>query len=200
MVIIDYINIGLCALIAITLHELSHGYVSYKLGDPTAKNAGRLTLNPIKHIDMFGLLALVIFKFGWAKPVPIDPRYYKNRKQGIIMVSIAGPLMNLCLACICAFFCKMLYYSHSSVLFDFFAIGMQINVGMFVFNLLPFPPLDGSKILFSLLPDKVEYFFYKYEKYFMIIVLVLVLTDLINYILYPPINLLLNMFVNYISY
>ena len=200
MFIIDYINIGLCALIAITLHELSHGYVSYKLGDPTAKNAGRLTLNPIKHIDIFGLLALVVFKFGWAKPVPIDPRYYKNRKLGIIYVSIAGPLMNLCLACICAFFCRMLYYSYSSVLFDFFAIGMQINVGMFVFNLLPFPPLDGSKILFSLLPDKVEYFFYKYEKYFMIIVLVLVLTDLIDYILYPPINLLLNIFVNYISY
>ncbi len=144
-------------LFSITFHEVSHGYVAYRLGDPTAKNAGRLTLNPIKHIDIVGLLVLMITRMiGWAKPVPVDYRYFKNPKKDMMWVSLAGPASNLGLAVVFAVIYKafggMLMTSYLYPLSLMIQIMIKINVGLAIFNLIPIPPLDGSHILEGLLP------------------------------------------------
>jgi Zn-dependent proteases len=131
-------------LIAIIFHELAHGYAAYKLGDPTAKNAGRLTLNPIKHIDPVGFLFMLIFKFGWAKAVPINPSYFKRRKRDMIIVSVAGVLTNFLLAILFGFIIINFEISNDYIN-QMFLIAMWYNLMLGVFNLLPFPPLDGSK-------------------------------------------------------
>ena len=155
------------ALVCITLHELSHGYVAYKLGDNTAKNMGRLTLNPIKHIDIFGLVMMVAFKFGWAKPVPVDMRHFRHPKSGMAVTALAGPLSNFLMGWAALGGASLLYHfalkqSVTVQLYaHLFALLIQIavlSVGLGLFNLIPFPPLDGSKILFSLLPDHIYYF------------------------------------------
>lgn len=178
-------------LIAIIFHELAHGYAAYKLGDPTAKNAGRLTLNPIKHIDPVGFLFMLIFKFGWAKAVPINPSYFKRRKRDMIIVSVAGVLTNFLLAILFGFIIINFEISNDYIN-QMFLIAMWYNLMLGVFNLLPFPPLDGSKIVASLLPTKLEYLFYKYERYLYIILLLLIMTNTIDKILDPLINILLN--------
>ena len=157
------------ALLCITLHELSHGFVAWRLGDPTAKNAGRLTLNPIKHLDLFGLLMMLVAKVGWAKPVPVDMRYFKHPKQGMALTALAAtaiasliyhiaPLHPVWVAVLCLL-------SNLALL----------GVGMGLFNLIPISPLDGSKILFALLPDRAYYTILRYEKYVMGVLIVLVL-------------------------
>ncbi|TFZ39764.1 site-2 protease family protein [Soehngenia longivitae] len=178
-------------LIAIIFHELAHGYAAYKLGDPTAKNAGRLTLNPIKHIDPVGFLFMLVFKFGWAKAVPINPSYFKNRKRDMIIVSVAGVLTNFILAILFGFIIINFDISND-YLYQMFLIAMWYNLMLGIFNLLPFPPLDGSKIVASLLPTKLEYLFYKYERYFYFVLLLLIMTNTINKILVPLINISLN--------
>lgn len=176
-----------------TFHELSHAYVSYKLGDPTAKQMGRLTLNPLKHLDPIGAIMLFVSGFGWAKPVPINPMYYKNRRKGTILVSIAGPLSNLLLATI---FYTLYYiisgkYGNPSIgVFDFstFSSAMvSINIGLAAFNLLPFPPLDGSKILGGFLPPKYYYTMLQYENYISLafLFLVFVVPGALSFILTP---------------
>jgi Zn-dependent protease len=178
-------------LIAIIFHELAHGYAAYKLGDPTAKNAGRLTLNPIKHIDPVGFLFMLVFRFGWAKAVPINPAYFKNRKRDMIIVSVAGVLTNFILAILFGFIIINFEISNDN-LYQMFLIAMWYNLMLGIFNLLPFPPLDGSKIVASLLPTKLEYLFYKYERYFYFVLLLLIMTNTINKILVPLINISLN--------
>ncbi|MFZ7134004.1 MAG: site-2 protease family protein [Eubacteriales bacterium] len=174
-------------LITITLHELAHGYIAYKLGDPTAKDMGRLTFNPIKHIDPMGFLTLLILQFGWAKPVPVNPNYFKNRRQGTFLVSLAGPLTNFILA-----FFALSVMSIFSLESNFLWSLCIYNVIFGIFNLLPIPPLDGSKLLASVLPEQLEVFFWKYEKYGYVILLILIFTNIINYILNPAIVLILN--------
>ncbi len=190
----EFLIVVVAALFAITMHELAHGYTAYLLGDTTAKDQGRLTLNPIKHIDPFGLLALVILKIGWAKPVPINPMKFKKRKSGTILVSLAGPAMNLLLA-----FLFGLLYKITLGLNDFvtylFLYSMIVNVGLGVFNLLPLPPLDGSKILASLLPQKWEMYFYKYERYLSLLVLILYFTGVVSAVILPVINSIINFIV-----
>lgn len=182
-------------LIAIILHELAHGYSAYLLGDSTAKDRGRLTLNPIPHIDVVGFLLLVFVGFGWAKPVPINTRNFKNRKLGTLLVSLAGPFTNFVIAIFAIFILKLNIVANETVLtIIFYTILYNIILG--VFNLLPFPPLDGSKILASLLPIKYEIMFYKYEKYLYSILLVLVIFDGINIILDPVIEFSLNLIYN----
>lgn len=176
--------------IAIIFHELAHGFMAYFLGDNTAKSAGRLTLNPVKHIDPVGFLSMLIFKFGWAKPVPIDPRNFKNRKIGILLVSLAGPISNFVIALLVALLLKFNIVKNS-LIYELLVIALWYNIMLGVFNLLPFPPLDGSKIMASLLPTKLEFYFYKYERYFYLILIILIFTNSIDRILGPIIDIVL---------
>lgn len=181
-------------LIAIVFHEFAHGYSAYLLGDPTAKNAGRLTLNPIKHIDPVGFLFMLIFRFGWAKGVPINPMYFKNRKRDTIIVSLAGVFTNFTLALLIG---SLLIYLpiKNSVVTDMMVITLWYNIMLGVFNLLPFPPLDGSKVVASLLPAKYEYYFYKYERYFYLVLILLIATNYIQRILGPLVDFAYNMVI-----
>lgn len=185
-------------LIAIVFHELAHGLTAYKLGDDTAKRAGRLTLNPIKHIDPMGLIIMLLFRFGWAKPVPINPLKFKNRKLDTFLVSIAGVITNFIIALLSAF---VLEYApiKNEIVFEMVFITLWYNLMLGVFNLLPFPPLDGSKIVAYFLPTKLEYYFYKYEKYFYFILLLLIATDLTDRIMSPIINFALFLIIKLIS-
>ncbi len=166
-------------IIATCFHELAHGYVSYRLGDPTPKETGRLTLNPLLLLDIIGRLCLLVFGFGWAKPVQVNPNYYKNPKRGMVLVALAGPLMNFLLAftgCLLAgLFTKLgsngLSF-RSQTGYSLFTFGTRfayyftiLNIGLGSFNLIPFPPLDGSKVLLSLLPERLYFKWMKYERY-----------------------------------
>ncbi len=175
-------------LSAIIIHELSHGYMAYLLGDNTAKDDGRLSLNPINHIDPLGFICMILFKFGWAKPVPINSTYFKNRKLGTILVSLAGPFSNFIMAIIIAGVISFVNFK-SAIVFEMFVIGLWYNIMLGVFNLLPFPPLDGSKVVASLLPVKYEYYFYKYEREISFLLLILIVTNVINKLMGPMIDL-----------
>ncbi|KPU28114.1 peptidase [Caloranaerobacter sp. TR13] len=179
-------------LISITLHELAHGYAAYLLGDNTAKLSKRLTLNPIHHIDFIGFILLITVGFGWAKPVPINPNNFKNRKKGIFIVSIAGPLVNLFFTIILAMlFVRGLILNN--IILSYIKILIWYNVVLGIFNLLPIPPLDGSKILYSIIPDKFGSFLIKYENYLYLILIFLLLTDTIDNVLNPLINYWFNL-------
>jgi len=145
-------------LIALTVHEYAHGWVAYLLGDKTAYNAGRLTLNPVAHLDVIGSIMLLFGPFGWAKPVPVDPRYFKNQKKGIVLVSLAGPVSNVLLALLFGYALRIITSGNAALvspyLVRFLTMTILINIGISFFNLLPVPPLDGSKILLGMLPDR----------------------------------------------
>lgn len=199
--IIYYLMIAMASLFSITLHEYAHGYTAYKLGDPTAKESGRLTLNPIKHIDPIGLIMLIVLKIGYAKPVPVNPYYFEDRKKGMFLVGIAGPATNLVLAIITGrlaiFISNHAYYSvFIYYVVSFLIIMMQLNIGYAVFNMLPFPPLDGSKIFASLLPSKWEKLFYQYQKYFYLLVFVLYFIGALDNIIDPVINFICNIIIS----
>lgn len=204
--------------ISLTVHEYSHGLVAYKLGDPTAKDSGRLSLNPIRHIDPIGLIMMVLVKFGWAKPVPVNPLYFKNPKKGMMLTAIAGPVSNLLLSFVSAFITLVLMYISHSVVSDtvyyvciFFSLMTHVNTALAVFNLIPVHPLDGSRILNYFLPNSFSNFFYKYGNYIYIaFFVVLMTTDVIGnaisvvqsyvftiygYLLKTPAYLLANLFV-----
>lgn len=174
------------ALICITLHEVSHGYVAYLMGDNTAKDAGRLSLNPIKHIDIMGLLMMVIFKVGWAKPVPINMYNFKNPKRGMAVTALAGPVSNLLIAIIFLFLYGILYLPMNAgstfvqEILSMVETTAYLSIGLAVFNIIPIPPLDGSKVLFSVLSDNNYYKLMRYERYGMLALLVLVSTGVLG--------------------
>jgi Zn-dependent protease len=193
-------------LFAITLHEVAHGWVASKFGDPTAKMLGRITLNPIKHIDLFGtiivpvlLLTMGGFIFGWAKPVPVDSRNFKSPRQTMVYVAIAGPLANLLMAFMWAAIFKVsivlqqMGYSSSLGLSVMSKIGIQINLVLFVLNLIPIPPLDGSKVLMGFVSGKMAYHLQRIEPYGFFIILALIYLGIFNIILYPVVSIFYGM-------
>jgi Zn-dependent protease len=195
---LDEVIIGLpVLLLALTLHEYAHGYVAYRLGDPTAKQEGRLTFNPIKHLDPIGTLAFLFLPFGWAKPVPVNAAYFQNPRLGMLWVAIAGPATNFALAFISAIFLHLLY-SVAPLLsgapgFTFVAAPLSfilftsflVNILLCVFNLLPIPPLDGSRIVSGLLPENLARTYDSFERYGFIILLVLLMTGGLGAIITP---------------
>ena len=175
-------------LFSLSLHELSHGYVAYRLGDPTAKREGRLSLNPLRHLDPIGAISMVLFRFGWAKPVPVDCRYFKNPKRGMALVALAGPVANLLLAIFFGAFSagietvypilstvlNPLFSYLFSLLYQFGFIAHTMNLYLAVFNLIPIPPLDGSRILFAFLPDRYYFKVMRYERAIQMVLLLLI--------------------------
>ena len=165
-------------LLCLTVHESSHGLAAYALGDPTAKREQRLSFNPLHHIDWLGFASMLILGFGWAKPVPIDMRYFKKPKQGMAITALAGPVSNLLLAILLLLGGKAVYlWAPYTVAWDFvyyfFLRTAALSIGLGVFNLIPIPPLDGSKVLAAVLPDTAYNKLMYYERYGMIAVLVL---------------------------
>lgn len=176
-------------LLAIIIHECAHGYMAYMLGDPTAKMMGRLTLNPLKHLDPIGALCMVFFHFGWAKPVPVNPSYFKDPRRGMALTAIAGPIANILIA----FLTVPLYLltwkasvaqidaaflsTFLRVLFYFFYYLHIVSIGLALFNLIPIPPLDGSQILFAVLPARQYNTLMRYQRYFPIVFLIFLLAS-----------------------
>ncbi|MFS0878880.1 site-2 protease family protein [Metabacillus niabensis] len=189
---IPYVVITL--VVAFTFHEFAHAYVAYKFGDPTAKRQGRLTLSPLAHLDPFGTILIFIAGFGWARPVPVNRYFFKRPRLAGVLVSVAGPLSNL----VIAFLGTAIWYILISMnilmalpesmmygLEDFFNIFVSLNVMLFIFNLLPFPPLDGYRIIEDLAPAHIRAKMTQYESYGIIIFLILVITPLDRYIIQP---------------
>lgn len=170
-------------LLCLSLHEAAHGYTAYRLGDPTAKNAGRLTLDPLKHLDPVGTICLLFFHVGWAKPVPVNTWYFKNPRRDTALVSLAGPVSNFLLAAVLLFVRQFLIFS--SVM-PVYVLGLMVHyaaimsIGLGVFNLIPVPPLDGSKILFSFLPWQQAAKYAKYEQYIQFGLLVLLFVGVLD--------------------
>ena len=176
--IIYYLFSAIAALIALTVHEYCHGYAAYKLGDDTARNFGRLSLNPMKHLDPIGTLCMIFFHFGWAKPVPINPRNFKNPKKDFAISAAAGPLSNLVLGFFSAFvyllvfaLVKDMYFTSRTFLYHiinnsliFLYVFHSVNVGLGLFNLLPIPPFDGSRLLNVVLPERLYFKVMRYER------------------------------------
>ncbi|MCL2458430.1 MAG: site-2 protease family protein [Desulfobulbus sp.] len=182
-------------LFALTVHELAHGYVAWRLGDPTAKNLGRLTLNPLKHLDPLGVLAFIIMKIGWAKPVPVNPRYFKQPQRDMLLVALAGPAANVGLAVASAALAHL--FVALRFLLPFFilqplvamlAASVWINIMLAVFNCLPIPPLDGSKVLMGVLPPDAARSYAKLEPFGLILLLVLFYTGVIGTVIMPIIR------------
>lgn len=169
------------------LHEYAHGWVAGKLGDKTAKYSGRLSMNPLDHVDPLGALGILLFGFGWAKPVPVDPRNFKNPKSGMAITAIAGPISNLLAAFIGAILLRLLILI-SGILpisifvgaVTFFRYYIMINIGIAVFNLIPLPPLDGSKILEAFLPDRIIYKYAQYQGIISLVLLALILLGVLS--------------------
>jgi Zn-dependent protease len=179
----SYVLIAVAALLAITFHEFCHGFAAYKMGDPTAKKLGRLSLNPIKHIDILGLIMLIIAGFGWAKPVPVNMRNFKSPKRGMAITALAGPISSLLLAFIALLFVAILLPFENTVttsIVQFLILLANISAGLGVFNFIPIPPLDGSKVLLSFLPDNVYYNILKYEFIGMIALIYILSTGLFS--------------------
>lgn len=173
-------------LIAITFHEYAHGKMAALQGDPTPKMTGRLSLNPLKHLDPLGTLMLVVVGFGWAKPVQVNPMYFRDRRKGMIWTSLAGPGMNLVLAYFAGLAQGLM--KPTGLLAAFFFYLMWYNIVLAVFNLIPIPPLDGSKVLFGLLPPRIAWKLMPLERYGMVILLVLMVTGILGRFLGPAIR------------
>lgn len=196
-------------LIAVTFHEIAHGLVAEKFGDSTAKNEGRLTVNPLKHLDLLGSLVFIVTgMIGWAKPVPINPYNLRNPRKDMLWIALAGPASNILIAVLLSMVFKMLislvaflpqtFFSEKIIMPIIYMTGLAVslNIGLAVFNVIPVPPLDGSKILMGLLSEKHAAVYSRIEPYGFIILLLLVFTHVIHYLVYPVIMILRNLLLN----
>lgn len=180
--LLDMVLRLVAVLLCLTVHETCHGLAAYALGDPTARRAHRLSLNPLRHIDWFGLLMMFAAGFGWAKPVPVNPNYFKKPKQGMALTALAGPVSNFLLALLvllgARIFCDVAAYSETNQrILDFLLMVAVLSIGLGLFNLVPIPPLDGSKVLFAVLPDRAYDRLMRYERYGMLVLFALVFFD-----------------------
>lgn len=205
--IFDFIAYALSALVVIFLalpvHEFAHGFAATKLGDPTPRYSGRLSINPFSHIDYFGAAAILLFGFGWAKPVGVNPRYFKNPKRGMALTALAGPLSNILMA-----FVGILLFKLTNLAAGFLPINLllfillfffkfaEINVCLAVFNFLPFPPLDGFKVLGFILPSKIYFRIMQYERYIALALLILLYSNVLS----VPLNFVSNSVLSGIVY
>lgn len=185
-------------LFSLTFHEVAHGYVACKLGDPTARNFGRLTLNPIKHLDPIGTILMLTVGYGWAKPVPVNSRYFRDPKKGMALTALAGPVSNLILAVISVMIYSLMYallnveavamlllsnqmlFNLYRAIYSMFSLCAYLNVSLAVFNMIPLPPFDGSRIFYSVLPAKLYFAVMKYERYILIVFLALLYTGIVS--------------------
>jgi Zn-dependent protease len=182
-------------LLALTLHEYAHGYIAYRLGDPTAKNAGRLTLNPLSHLDPIGTIAFFFIKFGWAKPVPVNPVYFRDPRRDMLWVALAGPVTNLVLAVASAVILRALLFiiqaPPNTIMLPVYlmlASSVWINLVLCIFNFLPIPPLDGSRILVGLLPERMARTYASFERYGFVVILILAFTGVLSTVIVPIIR------------
>lgn len=187
-------------LLALTLHEYAHGYVAYRFGDPTAKAIGRLTLNPLKHLDPVGTIAFFLINIGWARPVPVNGAYFKNPRKDMIWVALAGPVTNLILAVFSAIAAKIILQLSQTlpdsivaemILVPLFAMAkasVWINLVLCIFNFLPIPPLDGSRILMGILPENLTRIYASFERYGFFLILILAFTGILSKLIFPIIN------------
>ncbi len=199
-------------MLSLSFHESAHGYIAYKLGDPTARCMGRVTLNPLKHLEPMGMISMLLFGIGWAKPVPINPNNFKNRKAGMALCGLAGPVSNLILA----FFSMLLYkitaaiflsfgaLSSSAVTLEivilyFFLMFAQMNIYLAIFNLIPVPPFDGSRIFYFILPEKYYFGIMRYERVIMMVVIVILYLGVLDGLLNSVSTAIINLFSNLIG-
>lgn len=167
--------------VALPFHEFAHAFAANKLGDPTAKYQGRLTLNPFKHLDFIGAMLLLFFGFGWAKPVPVNQRNFRNPKGDMAITAFAGPLSNLIVAFVVMLIMHIVNIFYVNVYINYFLTSAAtVNIYLAVFNLVPVPPLDGSRLLFAILPDRYYYKFQQYEFIFSMVILVLIITGALS--------------------
>ena len=185
--------LAFCVLFSLSVHEFSHGLAAYAVGDKTAKYSGRLSLNPLAHLDPFGAICLFLFGFGWAKPVPVNPWNFKNKKGGMILTALAGPFSNFLLAFIAMVIYTLLGglrfssasfgFTLASVFYELAYYMIMLNLGLGLFNLIPIPPLDGSKVLTAILPERTYFKLMDYERYGFIILIILINTPIFNSLL-----------------
>ncbi len=169
--------------ITMPIHEFAHGFVATKLGDPTPRYQGRLTLNPFAHIDYLGALAMLFIGVGWANPVQVNARNFKNPKTGMALTALAGPMSNVLLAFVALLIGKLTFllpFSFAFYIWDFLSLVAVLSVYLAVFNFIPIPPFDGSRILFAILPDKYYFKAMKYERYLMIALIIIIATDVFD--------------------
>lgn len=182
-------------ILSLTVHECAHGYIAKKLGDPTAENLGRLTLNPLKHLDPFGVLFMLLFGFGWARPVPVNARNFRKPRRDMALTAVAGPVSNLLLATVFAILYETAYTvvkksaeagggtgTLGMTVMLFFSLGLQLNVFLAVYNMLPIPPFDGSRFFYVFLPVKWYFKVMKYERYIMLGLMAVILFE--SYVLH----------------
>lgn len=195
------ISRAIVVFLCLPVHELCHGLAAYKLGDDTAKKLGRLSFNPIAHLDPIGTIMIFLFGIGYAKPVPINPLKFKDYRKGVALTALAGPLSNVVMAFVFAFVGSAINsFAGSSaavqVIVLLISLAADINISLAVFNLLPIPPLDGSRILGAVLPDRLYEKYFRYERYIMIALMVLLFTGLLN----TPLSFLNNIFHSFIYF